>query len=202
MGHACLFSLQNCYTCLVILVCIAVVSSLESPKNASSSKRWSVRKTNCELKKNLKSWAKSLKNDSLSILSRATKKTNPISFVRKQLQTSKKYNPEDPLHAYPNQWDLMVHSLFQKLSRFEVNNADTIRRVIRVVRVLTIIGLVVGTLGLVLGLALPLSTTALAFGRREDEGEDKNDVIDWNYVDQISQSVIHAIESGMLKYEM
>ncbi|XP_059351904.1 uncharacterized protein LOC130690176 isoform X2 [Daphnia carinata] len=190
-----------CYTCLVILICIAVVSSLESPKN-SSSKRWSVRRTNCELKNNLKSWAKSFKNDSLSILSRATKKTNPMGFIRKQLETSKKYNPADPLHAYPNKWDLMVHSLFQKLSRFEVNNADAIRKVIRVVRILTIIGLVVGTLGIVLGVALPLSPLALAFGRREDEVEDKNDVVDWNYVDQISQSVIYAIENGMLKYEM
>jgi hypothetical protein len=27
-------------------------------------------------------------------------------------------------------------------------------------------------------------------------------VVDWNYVDQISQSVIYAIENGMLKYEM
>lgn len=195
-------STVGCYTCLVMLVCIAVVSSLESPKNSSSSKRWSIRKTNCELKKNFKLWAKSLKNDSLSILSRTTKKTNPIGFIRKQLEASKTYNPSDPLHAYPNKWDLMVHSLFQKLSRFEVNNADAIRKVIRVVRTLTIIGLVVGTLGIVLGVALPLSTAALAFGRKEDEGEDKNDVVDWNYVDQISQSVIHAIENGMLKYEM
>lgn len=180
---------------------MAVVSSLESPKNSSSVGRWSVRKTNCEMKKNFKSWAKSLKNDSLAFLSRATKKTNPATFIRKQLAPKKIYNPADPLHAYPNRWDLIVHGIFQKLSRFEVNNADAIRSVIRVVRIFAIIVLLVGFVGFVLTVALPLGT-AVAFGRREDELENKNDVIDWKYVDQISHSVIHAIENGMLKYEM
>lgn len=95
-----------------------------------------------------------------------------------------------------------MHGIFQKLSRFEVNNADTIRSVIRAVRVVTIIGLVLGIVGIVVGVAVPLSTAALAIGRREDLGEEKADLIDWNYVDQVSQSVIYAIENGKLKYEM
>ncbi|XP_046459563.1 uncharacterized protein LOC124205997 [Daphnia pulex] len=190
-------------TCLVILACVIVVASLKSPKNSTSSGRWSIKKTNCNLKKSLSSFKSSVKNDSLTFFNRALKKTNPISALRKRLGTaSKLYNPSDPLHAYPNQWDLIVHGIFQKLSRFEVNNADTIRTLIRVVRVVTIIGLVLGIIGIVIGVAVPLGTAALAIGRREDVGEDKTDVVDWNYVDQISQSVIYAIENGMLKYEM
>ena len=189
-------------TGLVVLACVMVVASLKSQNNSSSPIRWSIKKSNCHLKKGLTTFSRSLKNDSLTFLNRAIKKSNPISVIRKRLGPRKSYNPSDPLHAYPNQWDLIVHGIFQKLSRFEVNNADTIRSVIRAVRVVTIIGLVLGIVGIVVGVAVPLSTAALAIGRREDLGEEKADLIDWNYVDQVSQSVIYAIENGKLKYEM
>lgn len=126
-----------------------------------------------------------------------------MNFIRKRLVGSPKtYNSSDPLHAYPNQFDLIVHSLFQRLSRFEVNNADNVRAALRLFRVGGIVSTLASIVGLVVSLAVGLPAGAIALGRRQDKPDEEPDRIDWSFVDHAAQSIIHAIQNGQLRYEL
>lgn len=153
------------------------------------------------MKNSLTSLSKTWRNESLSLFNRVAH-NNPISVIRKRFGSSKTYDSSDPLHAYPNSLDLVVHNMFQKLSRFEVNNADSVRRVLRLFRVSSIFSFFAGVVGLVLALALP-AAGVVALGRREDKfGAEETSSIDWDYVNHAAQTVIQAIQSGQLKYEL
>ena len=137
------------------------------------------------------------------------------------------YNPSDPLHgtrattavddkltmvklivflfcaAYPNEVDLAFHKLFARLSTFEVNNAAAVRSVLDSARVLFWIGIAVGT---AVGVAVPLAT-ALPDRRRTsssasgDHQDEESPSHYWNDVDHMAQSVIQALQMGLIKYQ-
>lgn len=153
-------------------------------------------------------------------------------------QTTKNlfYNPSDPLHgtlnrrflghqhvlhilyltvgfllftlAYPNQVDLAVHSLFQRVATFEINNAATVRTVLDSARIVFWTGIAVGTVGLV----VPLAAAALPILARrrsstdgilqdDDEGDGHSPEY-WNYIDQMAQTVLTALQNGQIKYQL
>ena len=175
---------------------MAVTSSTES------SRKWSLRDSSKQIKDSLTSISKSATNASIAVFNRVAQKSNPVSVLRNRLGSSVSkafYNPSDPLHAYPNSVDLLVHSAFQKISRFEVNNADAIRRALKVFRITTLIVIVLGIIGLVLGLTIPLSLAAA--GRREDILGPEGHPVHLDYINQAAQSILHAINSGQLQYE-
>ena len=102
--------------------------------------------------------------------------------------------------AYPTKADVFVHDIFQKVATFEINNAATVRTLLNSARVTFWIGLVLGAVGL----AVPLSTAIPLGLKRADEKEDQQ-VDDypaeyWDYVDRMTQSVLHSIQTGELQY--
>lgn len=125
-----------------------------------------------------------------------------MNLIRKWLPGKQKnllFNPEDPLHAYPNRIDLLVHSAFQQLSRIEVNNAATVRSALRVLRIGSIIGTILNIVGLAVGLGVAIPT---AIAKRKDNILLPDDRIDWAFVNDAAQTIIQAIQNGQLKYEL
>lgn len=189
-------------TLVVLMMCIIIVSSLKTPKWPSLHNRQL--KT---VKSGISSISRTFKNESLSFWNRMSerRKSRPFSLFKKRFDNSSTavaanklfYNPSDPLHAYPNRLDLLVHNLFQRAARFEVNNADTVRAVLRGLRVTSLLGSVVGVVGLAVGLAVGIPA---AIGRRNDFIPE--DRIDWSFVDHAAQTVINAIQNGQLQYEV
>lgn len=181
-------------------MCSIIVSSLATPRWASLQNK------NRQLKNGLLSVSRTLKNESLSVWNRISerRKSRPFSFIRNRFGGSSNvaatklfYNASDPLHAYPNRVDLIVHNLFQQAARFEVNNAELVRAVLTGFRVTSLIGSVVGIVGLAVGLAVGIPAAA---ARRNDYIPE--DRIDWNFVDHAAQSIIHAIQTGQIQYEL
>lgn len=78
----------------------------------------------------------------------------------------------------------------------EVNNAATVRAALRVLRIGTIVGGVLGAVALAVGIAVPA-----AIARRQDDFL-PDDRIDWTFVNDAAQTIIQAIESGQLRYEL
>jgi hypothetical protein len=111
----------------------------------------------------------------------------------------------DPLHAYPTAEDIKVHALFQRLTLFEINHADSIRRVLTAVKVLTIMKAI--SLALVLGVAVVGAVIAFVpfaaiFGRRSlSTSWHSLPSVNWDQLHFVASRVLTAIETAQTAYE-
>lgn len=88
-------------------------------------------------------------------------------------------DPSDPLHAYPTAFDLRIHKLFQKVATYEINNAESVQRLITFFKVMSI-GTLVAIFTIVgLGAAGLLGAVA-SIGR-----SDTIPLIDWSQLHPI-----------------
>ena len=147
-------------------------------------------------------WQNGWRQDRLQneVFTNTTKRSSKETFLQKRLSSYAKflYNPSDPLHAYPNNVDLIVHNLFQRAATFEINNADSVRTILTIAQDLGRAGLVLGTVaGIVaISVAVPLANA----GRRSSVDDEEN--IDWNEIDRLTKTVVSGINEGHLQYQV
>jgi len=101
-------------------------------------------------------------------------------------------NPDDPLHAYPDAYDEFIHRLFQRVTIFEINNADKIRGMIGVATAVGIVGLV----GIVLGgiAFVAPAAVAIGIGRRSLPTSASDQLM------QLTSTILESIQKGHALY--
>ena len=120
--------------------------------------------------------------------------SSPISATIVRKKSGKWINPFDPLHAYPNFEDIIVHEIFQKLTIYEINNSEKVRTLINIFKAVAIIGVVLLSIALVT-IAAPV---VAVFGRRSDTDYEINQ----EQFNLIANRILSAIEISRVLHEM